>query len=106
MKKHRCSANFEGRIKRSVTYLAERGRSNQRNNNSATIVIELRRLDNHYERNAVLVIAGVAVDIKLRHQSDEYSSLIEPDFALKSFHNFTVDSTALCFARRSSRAVA
>jgi len=40
------------------------------------------------------------------HQSDEYSSLIESDFALKSFHNFTVDSTALIFARRSSCAVA
>jgi hypothetical protein len=46
------------------------------------------------------------MDVELRHQSDEYSSLIEPDFALKSFHTFTVDSTASDLANCSSRALA
>ena len=89
-----------------MTDLADCARSHQRNNNAASITVELRRLDNHHEGNAVLVYAGIAVDIKLRHQSDEYSSLIDPACALNSFHNFTVDSTALDLVSRSSRALA
>ena len=83
---------------------ADRGRSNQGNNYPASITVELRRLNIYDKRNAFLMNAGVTMDIKLSHQSDEYSSLIDPDFELKSFHAFTVDSTALDLAKRSSRA--
>jgi hypothetical protein len=68
--------------------------------------VELRRLDNHHERDAVFVIFCVPMGVELRHQSDEYSSLVEPDFALKSFHIFTVDSIALDRANCSSRTLA
>ena len=88
-----------------MTDLTERARSDQRNNNSTSIVIGLRRLDNYDERNGGSVISRVPMDVELRHQRDEYSSLIEPDLALISFHIFTVESTALDFASRSSRAV-
>jgi hypothetical protein len=41
------------------------------------------------------------VDIKLRHQSDEYSSAIEPDLALNPFHAAIVVSTSLVLNNRS-----
>jgi hypothetical protein len=106
MQNHRGSADFEGGIKGPVSDFAERARSNQGNYNSAPIAVELRRLDNNDERDAVFVISQVSMDVELRHQSDEYSSLNEPDFTLKSFHIFTVASNASDFANRSSRALA
>ena len=45
----------------------------------------------------MVVISRISMDVELRHQSDEYSSAIEPAFALKLFHTFTVESTAASF---------
>jgi hypothetical protein len=41
------------------------------------------------------------VDIKLRHQSDEYSSAIDPALSLNLFHAATVASTTFVFTSRS-----
>jgi hypothetical protein len=46
------------------------------------------------------------MNVELTHQSDEYSSLIDPDLELNSFHIFIADSTALAFSRRASSAPA
>ena len=71
--------------------------SHQWNNHSATIIVELGGLHHDDERDGVLVFPFIAVDVELRHQSDEYSSAMEPEMELKSFHEATVASTTFDF---------
>jgi hypothetical protein len=60
-------------------------------------------LHNNDEWDGVFVSPGIPVDIELSHQSDEYSSAIEPDLELNLFHVATVASTTLAFTKRSLR---
>lgn len=59
----------------------------QRHDNATTVGVESRSLDDHNERNAVLLAALVATDIKLRHegQSVECSSANDPHLLSNSF---------------------
>src|SRR5271167_2869030 len=101
MQNHRRPADFECRIKCTVANFAKLSCSNQGNNHASPVAIELCRLDNHDEWNTVLMHPRIPVDIKLCHQSEEYSSAMDRVSELNSFHILTVDSTALDFARRS-----
>jgi hypothetical protein len=87
---HLDATNAEDRIHPRPGYgRAGRGvlAENQRNYNATTIGVESRGLDDHNERNAVLLATLVAMDIKLRHrrQSDECSSANEPNLLSNSF---------------------
>jgi hypothetical protein len=106
MQHDRDSADFEARVEGGITDFANSGRFDQRHYNPAPVTIELCGLDDYDEWNGVFVRPTVAMDVELGHQSEEYSSAIDPDFALKSFHAFTVASTDLDFARRSWSAAA
>jgi hypothetical protein len=45
------------------------------------------------------------MDVELSHQSDEYSSAMEPDLELNLFHAATVASTTWDFCDRSRRSL-
>jgi hypothetical protein len=106
MQYYRRPADFESRIKSSVADFANCRGPDERHNHPTSVAVELCRLNNQDEWNCVLVFSGVPVDIELSHQSEEYSSAIDPDLELNSFHILTVDSTALVFARLSLRSLA
>lgn len=101
MQYDRCTLDLEGWIQGGVTNLPNRRGSYQGYNHTAPIRIELRGLDNNDKRDRVFVFPGIAVHIELRHYSVEYSSAIEPDLALNSFHEATVVSTAFDRSSRS-----
>jgi hypothetical protein len=98
---NRCAADLEGRIKASVADFANRRRPDERYDNPSPVVIELRGLHHNDEWDGIPMFPGVAVDIKLRHQSDEYSSAIDPDLALNLFQAAIVASTTLVFTNLS-----
>jgi hypothetical protein len=84
-----------------VVDLADCRRPDEWHYNPSAVIVELRGLHHNDEWYGVLVSPGVAVDMKLRHQSDEYSSAIEPALALNLFHAAIVASTTLAFTSRS-----
>ena len=56
------------------------------------------RSDHHDdERDGVFVLPGIPVNVELGHQSEEYSSAIEPELELNLFHAATVASTTFAF---------
>jgi hypothetical protein len=67
MQDHRRAANLESRIEPGVVDLSDCGLSNQGYNYSATVLIELRRLDDNDERNVLSMFAGIPMYIELRH---------------------------------------
>src|ERR1700735_4625959 len=95
------AADFERRIKSNIVDLANRCRSDQWDDNSASGGVKLCGLHHDDEWNGFLVLPGVPVNIKLCHHSDDYSSAIEPESELNLFQAATVSSTTLAFAMRA-----
>jgi hypothetical protein len=50
-----------------MTHLAERRSSNQWNNHSSTVFVELRGLNNYDKRNAIPMFAQIAMHVELGH---------------------------------------
>ena len=67
MQDYRRTANFKCRIETGMTNLAERRSSNQWNNHSSTVFVELRGLDNYDKRNVIPMFAQIAMHVELGH---------------------------------------
>jgi hypothetical protein len=65
--------------------------------------VKLCGLNYNDEWDAVPVFPGITVDIGRSHQSEEYSSAIEPDLELNLFHVAPVASTTVVFIKHSLR---
>src|SRR5258708_22305582 len=103
MQHDRGAADPESWIEASVADPANRRCPHQWHHDSSSVAVKLRGLHHNHKWNGFLVPPGVPVDIKLSHQSDEYSSAIESDLELNLFHIATVVTSALVFSRRSLR---
>src|SRR5579859_1798156 len=98
------AADLEGWIETSIANFAYRRRPHERHHHSAPVTVELSGLHYDNQRDRVFVLPGIPVNVELGHQSDEYSSAIEPDLELNLFHVATVASTTFDFCNCSRRA--
>jgi hypothetical protein len=95
------TADFESWIETGKANFANGRRPHKWHDNPASITIELSGLHYDDERDRIFVLPGIPMNVKLGHQSDEYSSAIEPDLELNLFHVATVASTAFDCCNRS-----
>jgi hypothetical protein len=101
MQDYGCTTDAERRIKTCKANFADSRCPHQRHDHAASITVELSGLHHDDERDRVLVLPGIPVNIELGHQRDEYSSAIEPDLELNSFHAVTAVSATFDFCNRS-----
>jgi hypothetical protein len=100
MQYHGGLADLEDRIEARVGDFAYRRRLYQGHDDAAAIVVKEGRLDDDDVRNAIAMLAGIPMNVELRHQSVECSSENEPPSSAKRFQIATVSRTKSASAAR------